>query len=208
MLGWFVPAACVTTAIPYFGAFSPVAVILVLGIYFTGLGRSSRLALAVYAVCAGMQLLVAVLVIAGAHDTGHDPSDRPRLAMEMIVIQTLVQVVLAATYITARISRSTALLSLVELERAVRLAAHREALLLEAREELDRALRKGRGRFTDQTIGGYKLGGVIGRGAMGEVYEAQGAHGRRRDQAAVASVARQPEPRDAVPARAAHRGRR
>jgi serine/threonine-protein kinase len=175
-LGWFVPAACVTTAIPYFGAFSPVAVVLVLGVYFTGLGRSSRLALAVYAVCAGMQLLVSVLVIAGAHDTGMiHPSGLDR--MEMIVIQTLVQAVLAATFITARISRSTALLSLVELERAVRLAAHREALLLEAREELDRALRKGRGRFSDQTIGPYKLGGMIGRGAMGEVYEAHGSHG-------------------------------
>ena len=175
-LGWFVPAACVTTAIPYFGAFSPVAVVLVLGVYFTGLGRSSRLAFAVYAVCAGMQLLVAALVIAGAHDTGMiHPTGLSRL--EMIVIQALVQAVLAATFITARISRSTALLSLGELERAVRLAAHREALLLEAREELDRALRKGRGRFSEQTIGPYKLGGLIGRGAMGEVYEAQSAQG-------------------------------
>jgi len=175
-LGWFVPAACVTTAIPYFGAFSPVAVVLVLGVYFTGLGRSSRLAFAVYAVCAGMQLLVSILVIAGAHDTGLiHPTGLSRL--EMIVIQALVQAVLAATFITARISRSTALLSLGELERAVRLAAHREALLLEAREELDRALRKGRGRFSDQTIGPYKLGGMIGRGAMGEVYEAQSAQG-------------------------------
>ncbi|MEO6773696.1 MAG: serine/threonine-protein kinase [Kofleriaceae bacterium] len=175
-LGWFVPAACVTTAIPFFGAFSPVAVVLVLGVYFTGLGRSSRLAFAVYAVCSGMQLLVAVLVIAGAHDTGMiHPSGLTRL--EMIVIQALVQAVLAATFITARISRATALLSLVELERAVRLAAHREALLLEAREELDRALRTGRGRFSDQTIGSYKLGGMIGRGAMGEVYEAQGSQG-------------------------------
>ena len=175
-LGWFVPAACVTTAIPYFGAFSPVAVVLVLGVYFTGLGRSSRLALAVYAVCAGMQLLVAALVIAGEHDTGMiHPIGLTRV--EMIVIQALVQAVLAATFITARISRATALLSLVELERAVRLAAHREALLLEAREELDRALRKGRGRFSEQTIGPYKLGGMIGRGAMGEVYEAQSAQG-------------------------------
>jgi serine/threonine-protein kinase len=175
-LGWFVPAACVTTAIPYFGAFSPVPVVLVLGVYFTGLGKSLRLSLSVYAVCAGMQALVATLVIAGARDTGMIHA----LALsrfEMIVIQLLVQAVLAATFITARVSRETALLSLGELERAVRLAAHREALLLEAREELERALRQGRGRFSDQTIGAYKLGGMIGRGAMGEVYEAQGPQG-------------------------------
>jgi len=175
-LGWFVPAACVTTGVPYFGAFSPVAVVLVLGVYFTGLGRSSRMAAAVYAVCAGMQAFVAILVIAGARDTGLiQPHNLGKL--ELGVIELLVQAVLAATFITARLSRETALLSLGELERAVRLAAHREALLLEAREELERALRKGRGRFSEQTIGAYKLANLIGRGAMGEVYEAASAQG-------------------------------
>jgi eukaryotic-like serine/threonine-protein kinase len=175
-LGWFVPAACVTTGIPFFGAFSPVPVVLVLGVYFTGLGKSIRLSLAVYAVCAGMQALVALLVICGMRDTGIiHPGNLSHV--EMIVIQLLVQGVLAATFITARVSRATALLAVGELERAVRLAAHREALLLEAREELERALRQGRGRFSEQTIGPYKLGGLIGRGAMGEVYEAQSSQG-------------------------------
>ncbi|NVB79336.1 MAG: serine/threonine protein kinase [Kofleriaceae bacterium] len=177
-LGWFVPAACVTTAIPFFGVFSPVCLILVLGIYFTGLGKSLRLSLAVYAVCAGMQGLVAILVITGARDTG---LVRPQsLAIrDQIVIQALVQIVMLATIMTARMSRRTALIAVGELERAVRLAAHREALLLEAREELERALRQGRGRFSDQTIGGYQLGAVLGRGAMGEVYEAQAKAGAK-----------------------------
>src|SRR2546430_2938892 len=48
LLGWYVPAMCVTSAIPYFGAFSPAAVVLVLGTYFVGLGRSAPLAAAVY----------------------------------------------------------------------------------------------------------------------------------------------------------------
>jgi serine/threonine-protein kinase len=176
-LGWFVPAACVTTAIPYFGVFSPVPVVLVLGVYFTGLGKSRWLSIAVYAVCAGMQLLVALLVIGGARDTGIvQPSFLAK--RDEIIIQALVQVVLLATIITARMSRRSALVAVGELERAVRVAAHREALLLEAREELERALHQGRGRFSEQTIGGYHLGQLLGRGAMGEVYEAEGPAGK------------------------------
>jgi serine/threonine-protein kinase len=162
----------VTTAIPYFGVFSPAAVILVLGIYFTGLGKNTRLAFSVYAVCAGAQLATAICVISGAtRDTGI-VQIAPIALRDQIIVQTLVQFVMLATFVTARMSRRTALVAVGELERAVRVAAHREALLLEAREELERALRSGRGRFTGQTISGYELGAVIGRGAMGEVYEA------------------------------------
>ena len=172
VLGWFVPAVCVTTAVPFFGVFSPVAVVLVLGVYFTGLGKNTKLAFAVYAVCAGAQLVTATLVISKtARDTGL-VQILPLSLRDQIIVQGLVQFVLLATLVTARMSRRTALVAVGELERAVRIAAHREALLLEAREELERALRSGRGRFTGQTISGYELGTVIGRGAMGEVYEA------------------------------------
>ncbi len=176
VLGWFIPAASVTTALPYFGAFSPAPIVLVLGIYFVGLGRSRRLALAVYLTIAGMQALVSGLVIAGARDTGIIRV--PDLSRhDQIIIQVLVQMVLLATLVTARLSRQTTLVAIGELERAVRMSAHREALLLEAREELERALRPGRGKFSDQTLGGYHLGRLIGRGAMGEVYEAAGPRG-------------------------------
>jgi eukaryotic-like serine/threonine-protein kinase len=171
---WYIPAICVTTAIPYFGAFSPAPILLVLGVYFTGMGSSRWLATSIYLSCAASQALTAGLVIGGVtRDTG---IVRPEglSTRTAIVLQILVQLVLAATFIIARVSRRTALVAVTELEGAIRAVAQREALLDEAREELERALRsgRGRGRFTDQTIGGYKLGGVLGRGAMGEVYEA------------------------------------
>ncbi len=171
MAGWLVPTICATTAIPYFGAFSPAPVVLVLGIYFMGLGRSGALAVATYLICAVVQGGVALLVITGAtHDTGliKVTGLAPR---DQLVGQILVQMVLLATFLIARMSRRTTVAAIGELERAVRVAAHREALLHEAHEELERALRSGRGRFTEQTLGVYQLGGVIGRGAMGEVYE-------------------------------------
>ncbi len=67
---WVLPGACATLAIPFFGSFSPAPILLVLGIYFTSLGRSFRLSLTLYAVCAGMQGLTGGLVIAGYRDTG------------------------------------------------------------------------------------------------------------------------------------------
>ncbi|HEY6034085.1 MAG TPA: serine/threonine-protein kinase [Kofleriaceae bacterium] len=175
-IAWIIPGACATLAVPFFGSFSPVAVLLVLGIYFVGLGRSLALTLTLYAVCAGMQGATGALVIAGYHDTGlvHPVGLSVR---DQIVVQALVQAIMLATLVTARMSRRATLLALGELEQAVRLAAHREALLLEAREELDRALRPGRGRFSEQVLGGYTLGEVLGRGAMGEVYAGHGAQG-------------------------------
>src|SRR5262249_31753624 len=83
----------------------------------------------------------------------------------------LVQLVFAAAFFIARASRRASLAALGELQDASRAIAQREALLQEAREELRRALGTGRGRFTEQTLGSYKLGELIGRGAMGEVYE-------------------------------------
>ena len=165
-----IPALAVTSSLPFYGVFSPAPVVLVLGIYFISLGKSGRLAIAVYTIAAGMQGVLSALIIFGAirdpgliHASGLSTRDQ-------VITQLIVQAVLLGTLVTARLSRKTALAAVGELERAVRTSAHKEALLLEAREELERALRSGRGRFTDQTLGGYHLGTVLGRGAMGEVY--------------------------------------
>ncbi len=170
VIGFFLPTVAVAAAIPYFGAFSPAPVLVVLAVYFTGLGSNVRLAATVWGVCAASQLLTAMLVILHVtRDTGLvSGADLPPTTQWLI--QALVQMVMAGTFILARVSRRAALVAVGELERAIRIATQREALLLEARDELDRALRGGRGRFSDQVIAGYELGEVIGRGAMGEVY--------------------------------------
>jgi len=69
--------------------------------------------------------------------------------------------------------RVASLTSIDELQRATRLASQREALMDELRADLERALQVGGpGRYTDHVVGAYRLGIVLGRGAIGEVYEA------------------------------------
>ena len=168
---WFIPAASVTTAVPFFGPFSPVPILLVLGIFFSGMSGTRGIALAVYLACALMQGVTGGLVSFGVID---DPGfiHANYLAREyQVICQMLVQLILLGTFVIARASRRSSLEALSQLEKAVRAVAQREALLEEARAELRRAVGSGRGRFTDQVIGTFQLGDVIGRGAMGEVYQ-------------------------------------
>jgi len=170
-IGWYVPALAVCSAVPFFGPFSPVPIILVLGLYVTGMGQSFGLAFAIYLTCAITQAISGGLVIAGIAHPGFILVDNLSIQVQ-IIAQALIEMVLLGTFLIARATRRSSLIALNELERAVRAVAQREALLEEAREELRRAVGSGRGRFTDQIIGNYKLGDLIGRGAMGEVYEA------------------------------------
>src|SRR5205823_3948867 len=92
----------------------------------------------------------------------------------------VVEFLYLVTFITARVSQRVTLDAMHKLETAVRGVAHREALLAEARAELDRALKVGGpGRFTDQVVGSFRLGVLIGRGGMGEVYEAHSMSDQR-----------------------------
>jgi len=62
--------------------------------------------------------------------------------------------------------------------------------MAELRADLERALRiGGPGRYTEQTVGAFKLGVVLGRGAMGEVYEA--VHATTSEPAAVKLLRRE-----------------
>jgi len=160
--------------IHFFGIYSPAPALIVLGIYFFSLGGSRRATATIYVSCVVIQ---AGLVIAEAFgilpDLGMIRGSNLTLA-EKFLTQGLVQVLFLCAFLIARSSRKATLDAIERLEAAVRAVAQREALLLEAKQDLDRALHiGGPGRYSDQQVGDYRLGVLIGRGGMGEVYEAQ-----------------------------------
>ena len=157
----------------YWGVASPVAAMLTYGIYFFSLGINARIVTAMY-------ILVAIIHAAlGLAIMGDVIVDRGIISMaelrpiDQIGILSVIEFLYFITFFTARVSQRATLEAMTHLEQAAKTVAQREALLAEARAELDRALKVGGpGRFTDQVVGGFKLGILIGRGGMGEVYEA------------------------------------
>jgi serine/threonine-protein kinase len=162
-----------TAGIWFFGFYSPAPIVTVMGIFFFGIQRSIRMALLLYL---GAAITHGGIMIAMAfgwmHDNGvlssEDVSTRNRLVMI-----ALVEVVFALTLALARAVHRAILAASIKLEETTRMVAHREALLEEARRELEHALEVGGpGRFTEQRLGAWQLGVLCGRGAMGDVYEA------------------------------------
>ncbi len=157
----------------YFGAFSPGVVVIPFGLYFFGLAQSFRSTLSVYITCAVTYLVLSVPVALGwIRDRGlikmHDLSP-VEATMSILVVETI----FLATFLIARYSRRATELALEEHDRAVRIIAGRDALLAEARMDLEGVLRaRGLGRFTDEVVGSFRLGQIIGRGGMDEVYDA------------------------------------
>jgi len=161
-------------AVLYFGTFTVTPVIIVIGIHFvarTEAERAARYIVASAIVCYGaIALLIIARVIA---DPGVFATDAHLSVTSQLIGAGFVLGTYGLAYFTARAFRKASLASIEDLQKATRLASQREALMEELRADLERALRVGgAGRYTDHVVGEFKLGAVLGRGAMGEVYEA------------------------------------
>ncbi len=167
---------CAYTGVYYWGIYSPAPAIILMGIYFFSLGGSGLASAAIYITCALVQAGLSVAMVTGLLTDRGMIQASEMTAREQLITQLVVQMLFACAFLIARASRKATVDAIEELERAVRAVSAREALLLEARQDLDRALQVGGpGRFSEQRLGSYVLGNLIGRGGMGEVYDARHA---------------------------------
>jgi tRNA A-37 threonylcarbamoyl transferase component Bud32 len=165
---------CGQLGILYVGVTSAAPLIVALGLYFFCRTENLAAAVAVYLVVAGAHLIEAALVIGGViDDPGFAPVGARLSVLAHVAGHVILQMMYAMCFVLARLTRKTSLRSIEQLQKATRLAAQRDVQLAELRQDLDRALKiGGPGRFTGQIVGTWTLGNVLGRGAMGEVYEA------------------------------------
>jgi len=164
----------VGTGLYYWGRFAPILLIVPIAFFVFALGRSGAAAISVCVVGVLIHSVLTGLALSGVlPDVGLlHPSQLSRI--EDIGISMWVQSLFVGVTILGRRRRTRFLEGLKELDKAVREIAKREALLDEAKADLDRARRvRGPGRFSGQVFAGYELGIVIGKGGIGEVYEAQ-----------------------------------
>ena len=162
--------------IHFLGVFSPVTVVVIMGLSFFGLGDDSKMAVPLSVGVAVTYMVSALLISLGViPDVGlFVPKDVPRAArfamLGMVTATMLMQLW------QARLGRRATLEAIARSNEAVRLVRTREAQLEEAKENLDAAIRAGAGksgRYTGTLAGRFRLEHIVGRGAMGEVYSAR-----------------------------------
>jgi serine/threonine-protein kinase len=174
---WIISTFVIQTAVPYFGPFSAVVMVDMLGIVFIAIGRVRWTALATAGVCIGGHLACAIPIIAGwMPDVGVMSSGLAGRS-QLVVAEILIVGFLWSGYMLGRWARRTSATALAELQSAMRIIGDREQALAEVVDAAERQKRVNEGRWTNQQIGSFRLGLVLGRGAMGEVYEAAAADG-------------------------------
>jgi serine/threonine-protein kinase len=159
----------------YVGFFSPVTVVITLGIYYFGQSIDRLYSVLLPLVVLGCYVVLATLTALGVlDDVGLFSANDTTVAAKLFVIVGC-SAVLVSAMLLARVSRR-ALHEAIDASREAWLVAQqRSAQLAEANHQLDRALRVAvgkPGRYTGQLAGEHQLDVIIGVGAIGEVYAA------------------------------------
>jgi serine/threonine-protein kinase len=163
-------------AVLYIGPFSPIIVAHVLVIASLGT-RKRRDAVIGFVISTCSYLAIAIPVTAGMRDHGLCTTvgaDTEQRCIATVVLVTF----LLVTFWMARVVRHTSVETLTKLALAERDINDQKQVLAEIQLDAARANRWNEGRWTGRQLGAWKIGVLLGRGGMAEVYEAVDANGR------------------------------
>ncbi len=165
-------------ALYYFGPFSAVTLAFPLALMFVALDRDRLTANVVLAVALAEHTIVAVPIIVGwTRDVGL-ASIATSNRTELVIVEALVLALIASGHALGRFARRSSAAALAELASARRMIGDQKQVITEAQDRVEQVNRLTAGRWTGQTVGRWRIGTVLGRGAMGEVYEANDGDGR------------------------------
>jgi len=173
-IAWFIIATGVCSAILYYGLFSPQGLMLaVFVVFFVGTRDRTAVVVMVHLIVASFHLAAVVARAAGAVPAlGALPFADGELG-KLVFTELIVQLLLGAALMASLVLRRTMVTITSDLEQRARALGHHELLLDDAKRAFEASLRSvGGGRFSHQSLGPYRLGRLLGEGAMGEVYEA------------------------------------
>jgi serine/threonine-protein kinase len=168
-----VATAATSAGFYFWGVNSAIILVIPIGTFFFALGESYTGALLIHAVaCIAHGLISALQILGVIPEVGMIKAETFNDTHRWGILLAL-QIIYLGAFVMARALRRSSMETLERLDGAVREVAQREALLEEAKDDLARALKVGGpGRFTGQVLGSYRLGTILGRGGMGDVYGA------------------------------------
>jgi serine/threonine-protein kinase len=174
---WLLSNAGFIPAILYFGPYSAVVMVNMLALVFISLGKLRWPAIATAGIGIGGHLAITVPMMLGWIPDRGILTSRVAAHDQLWVAEILVCGFMASGYGLGRWARSLNAQALADLQQAMRVIGDKEQALAEVVDQARRANHANEGRWTHQVMGSFKLGLVLGRGAMGEVYEAMRSDG-------------------------------
>ncbi len=166
-------AIAMATAFYYWGVYSSAVLFVPIALYFLASGSYyAPILILLVLTCVPHAILGALTAFGVIEDHGVVRAAELR-TYEQLAVAGIAQLAFLVAFLLARGTRRSMIDAVTQLEHALVGICKREALLAEARQDLEQALHVGGpGLYTDQELGSFRIGNLLGRGAMGEVYEA------------------------------------